>query len=211
MRKESLIVWGIAIIVLAIVIFGIFKMAGTNPNDLTLTEPVSASDHARGTSSAKAVLVEYGDYECPACYQYEPLVENLLKDESGKVNVIFRNFPLPQHANALPAAYAAEAAGLEGKFWEMHDLLYQNQNTWAPSSSAGDFFNQYAQSLGLNLAQFQKDMASGQVKDRVSHDQTTGTSASINSTPTFFLNGHMITVTSYDQFKQLIESANSGS
>lgn len=210
MKKESLIVWGIALIVLAIVVFGIYKMSGTDPNQLSLSEPVSASDHIRGNPSAKAVLVEYGDYQCPACYQYEALVQNLLKDESGKVAVVFRNFPLPQHPNALPSAYAAEAAGLQGKFWEMHDLIYQHQNDWAPSSNAADIFNQYAQTLGLNMTQFQKDTGSSQVKDRVSHDTSTGNATGVNSTPTFLLNGKSITVKSYDEFKQLVELAASG-
>ncbi len=211
MRKESIIVWGIAIIVIGIVVFGIFKMSGVNPNELTLTEAVAVSDHAEGNAQAKAVLVEYGDYQCPACGAYHPLLQQLMKDEAGKYNFVFRNFPLPQHQNAIPAAYAAEAANLQGKFWEMHDMLYEHQNDWSESSSAGDMFTQYAQTLKLDMAKFQKDMASSTVSDRVSHDLTTGQAAHVGSTPTFFLNGKSITVTSYDQLKQLVESAASGS
>ncbi|OGN27857.1 MAG: hypothetical protein A2941_00725 [Candidatus Yanofskybacteria bacterium RIFCSPLOWO2_01_FULL_49_17] len=206
MKKESLIIWGIAVVVLAIVIFGIFKMSGTDPNVLTLTEPISAADHIRGNPAGKAILVEYGDYQCPACYQYKPLIQKLLS-ESDQVKFIFRNFPLPQHANANPAHYAAEAAALQGKFWEMHDLIYQGQNAWSNASNAVAIFEGYAQTLGLDMARFRKDVASDQVKDRVARELTGGRAAGVNSTPTFFLNGKSITITSYEQFKQLVNSA----
>ncbi len=210
MRKESIIVWGVALIVVGIVVFGIFKMSGTDPSKLSLTEAVSASDHVEGNAQAKVVLVEYGDYQCPACGAYHPLLQQLLKDEAGKYAFVFRNFPLPQHQNALSSAYAAEAASLQGKFWEMHDMIYEHQKDWSEASNGPEIFAQYAQALKLDMAKYQKDIASDEVAKRVSHDLTTGQAAGINSTPTFFLNGQSITVTSYDQLKQLIESAAHG-
>ncbi|OGN33930.1 MAG: hypothetical protein A3I39_01440 [Candidatus Yanofskybacteria bacterium RIFCSPLOWO2_02_FULL_47_9b] len=186
-------------------------MSGRNPNELTLTESVSASDHAKGTASAKAVLVEYGDYQCPACYQYEPLIKKLLSESEDKVNFVFRNFPLPQHGNSNPAHYTAEAAALQGKFWEMHDIIYENQLVWSALADVESIFLGYAQTVGLDIAQYQRDIASKQVSDRVAKDLASGRASGVNSTPTFFLNGKSITVTSYEQLKQLIESAAAGS
>jgi protein-disulfide isomerase len=207
MRKESVIVWGITIAVLGAVVFGIYKTSGTNPNQLTLSEPVSASDHVRGDPNAKAILLEYSDYQCPACAQYEILLQKLLTDESVKVKIIYRNFPLSQHANALPSAYAAEASGLQGKFWEMHDMIFAHQADWSNSTTSADIFLGYAKVIGLNIAQYQKDISSPQIAERVAHDRATGEASNIIGTPTFFLNSKSITVNSYDQLKQLIETA----
>src|SRR3989344_7592164 len=117
MKKESLIVWGISAIALVAVVFGIVKMSDPRSLALSLTQPVSADDHAQGNAQAKAVLVEYGDYQCPACASYHPLLKQLMTEMNDKVNLVVRNLPLPQHANAASAAYAAEAASLQGKFW----------------------------------------------------------------------------------------------
>ena len=211
MKKESLIVWGIAVIALAGVGFGIYSMSGRNPNELVLTEPVSISDHTKGNIQSAVSLVEYGDYQCPACYQYEPLIKKLLLEEGSKFKFVFRDFPLPQHANANPAHYAAEAAALQGKFWEMHDIIYENQLAWSALADAGSTFLEYAKTIGLDITQYQRDITSKEVSDRVSKDLASGRASGVNSTPTFFLNGKSIKVTSYDQFKQLIESAAAGS
>ncbi len=207
MKKESLIVWGIGLLVLVGVVFGVMRMSNSNSLALTLPEPVTAKDHMRGSADAKAVLVEYGDYQCPACGAYHPLIKKLLTEENGKVNVVFRNFPLPQHQNAIPAAYAAEAAGMQGKFWDMFDMIYEHQSDWEDKSNAVDIFVEYAKTLRLDVLQYQKDFVSSAVRERAQHEKETGITAGINSTPTFFLNGKSITVTSYDQLKQLIEQA----
>ena len=114
------------------------------PNGDYETSGIVNGNYLPATSSAKVTLVEFGDYECPACGEYHPLVKELLTDLAGKVNFVFRNFPLSQHANAQISAQAAEAAGLQGKFWQMHDKLYESQGDWSTSTSAESIFIDYA-------------------------------------------------------------------
>jgi protein-disulfide isomerase len=141
------------------------------------------------TSSAQVTLVEFGDYECPACAQFSPLVKQLMQESGGKVNFVFRNFPLPQHKKGMISAQAAEAAGLQGKFWEMHEKLYASQLEWANSNDALSYFVGYAQSMGLNVDQFKKDMDSKEIKDKISADINDGNLIRINATPTYYVNG----------------------
>ncbi|HVU75401.1 MAG TPA: thioredoxin domain-containing protein [Candidatus Paceibacterota bacterium] len=178
----------------------------------TQTAAISGTDHVRGNTAATVTVMEYGDFQCPACGAYEPLMEQLQKDYSGKILFVFRNFPLYQiHPNAEIAAQAAEAAGLQGKYWEMHDLLYEKQNDWvnvANGSVVSDRFDAYAQSLGLDVAKFNSDINSAAVKDKVQADTTLGNQASVDHTPTFFINLTQIpNPQSYDAFKQVVDAA----
>lgn len=160
------------------------------------------------STEAKVTLVEFGDYQCPACGSYNPIVQQALKDFNGKINYAFRNFPLSQHSNAKISSYAAEAAGLQGKFWEMHDKLYETQSEWSSSSDAKSIFVGYAKGLGLNTSQFESDLTSTKVTDKVSNDQADGSLVGINQTPTFFINGVKADLAgSYDQFKSMIDAA----
>lgn len=166
-----------------------------------------------GNKNAKTTLVEYSDYECPACALFYPVVKQIVDQNPDKLVFVYRNFPLPQHQNALSAAYAAEAAGKQGKFWEMHDLLFTNQNTWASQSSttARDTFIGYATQLGLNIDQFQKDMDSQAVKDKVETDYQSGVKSGVGATPTFYLNGSkMAPPTSLNGFQNTIVQAING-
>ncbi|HVZ11390.1 MAG TPA: thioredoxin domain-containing protein [Candidatus Paceibacterota bacterium] len=207
MRKESIFIWGIMILILGAVVFGVMRFSNPDSLKLSLSEPILNTDHTTGDQSSKAVLVEYGDYQCPACGAYYPLLKQLIAEYGDRLLFVFRNYPLPQHGNAIPAAYAAEAAAKQGKFWEMHDMLYEHQNDWADSSSAEDMFVAYAQSLKLDANQFKKDVDASDVSDKVSHDLQTGTASGISATPTFFLNSSQIQPQSYDEFKQLIDAA----
>ncbi len=149
-------------------------------------------DHTAGSDANKLLLIEYGDYQCPSCGAAYPNLETLLEDYGEKFTLVFRNFPLTSiHSNALAAASAAEAAGLQGKFWEMHGMLYQNQNDWSSldASKRTEIFNQYAQTLGLNIDTFTADLASKPVSKKVQFDIALGKSLDITGTPTFFLNG----------------------
>jgi len=129
MKKESLIVWGVALVVLAIVVFGIYKLSGVDPNQLTLPEPISANDHITGNQSAKVVLVEYGDYQCPACGLYHPITKSLIEKYGEQIAFVYRHFPIRSaHKHAQIAGQAAEAAGKQDKFWEMHDKLFETQD-----------------------------------------------------------------------------------
>ena len=168
---------------------------------------IKQNDWVRGERTNKAVLVEYGDFQCPACREYEALLKQLSDEIGSQFVLVYRHFPLTQHKQAFGASQASEAAGLQGKFWEMHDLLYEKQSDWSLKSDANERFLGYAKGLGLNEAKFISDFDSEAVKQRVESDLVEAQNYRISSTPTFFLNGFVIKPTSYDNFKQLIQDA----
>lgn len=149
------------------------------------------ADHVSGSDSKKIMFIEYGDYQCPSCGSAFPNVKSLL-EEYPEVTFIFRNFPLTSiHPNARAAAAVAEAAGLQGKFWEMHDVLYEKQNDWSSldASKRTEIFNSYARDLELDMAKFGADVAGKQTNQKVNFDLALGKSVGVSATPTFFLNG----------------------
>jgi protein-disulfide isomerase len=151
----------------------------------TLTLPVSASDHAEGPADSPLTLVEYGDYQCPYCGAAYPVVKRLQKTLGKKLRFVFRNFPLTQaHPYALIAAEAAEAAALQSKFWEMHDLLFEHQALLEP-----DIIPTWAARLGLDLEKLGNDISQGVVEKRIQEDRQSGIRSGVNGTPTFFING----------------------
>lgn len=150
------------------------------------------ADHTTGSESKKILLIEYGDYQCPSCGDAYPNVKSLMEEYGEHVTLVFRNFPLTAiHPNARAAAAVAEAAGLQGKFWEMHDKLYENRNDWnsLDASKRTTVFNSYAQSLGLNMDSFNTDVAGKATSQKISFDMALGKSVDVAATPTFFLNG----------------------
>ena len=150
-----------------------------------LTSPVSARDHAQGPENAPLTLVEYGDYQCPYCGAAYPVVKQVQKALGKKLRFVFRNFPLTQmHPYALVAAEAAEAAALQGKFWEMHDIIYENQSMLEPEQLLV-----WAKELGLDLAKFETAIRKGEVTKRIKEDRTSGIASGVNGTPCFFING----------------------
>ncbi len=150
-----------------------------------LTPPLSAHDHIQGSRDAEILLVEYGDYECPYCGAAYPVVKELQKRLGHKLSLAFRNFPLANaHPHAEFAAEAAEAAAAQGKFWEMHDMLYENQAALEPANLI-----QYATKLGLDLDRFTKEMNEHVYAPRVREDFRSGVRSGVNGTPTFFING----------------------
>jgi protein-disulfide isomerase len=150
-----------------------------------LTQPVSAQDHAEGPADAPLTLVEYGDYQCPYCRAAYPVVKRLQKTLGKKLRFVFRNFPLTQaHPYALTAAQAAEAAALQGKFWEMHDLLFEEQALLKP-----EIIHSWGKRIGLDLKQFEDDIKESVVEKRIKEDRRSGIRSGVNGTPTFFING----------------------
>ncbi len=151
----------------------------------TLTQPVSARDHAQGPEDAPLTLVEYGDYQCPYCGAAYPVVKRVRKVLGKKLRFVFRNFPLTQaHPYAMVAAEAAEAAALQGKFWEMHDLLFEQQTFLEP-----DIIPLWAKRIGLNVGKFGNDIKEGGVAKRIKEDRQSGIRSGVNGTPTFYING----------------------
>jgi protein-disulfide isomerase len=150
-----------------------------------LSESPAAHDHVRGAPVAKVTLVEYGDFECPFCARAEPVVTELLAQYPKDLRLIFRHNPRNQdHPHAHQAAEAVEAAGDQGKFWEMHDLLFRNQSKLEEADLVG-----YAEKLGLDVTRFRSDLKSKAHHARVHHDELTGVESRVISTPTFFING----------------------
>jgi protein-disulfide isomerase len=148
--------------------------------------------HARGPANAAVTLEEFGDFQCPPCGGLEAPLQQIEHDYASSLRVIFRNFPFTIHEHAHQAAYAAEAAGLQGRFWEMHDLLYREQAVWAKTKDAQALFDSYAGIIGLNRERFKKDVGSEQVKDKVESDRKRGEALGVKNTPTIFLNNQSV-------------------
>jgi protein-disulfide isomerase len=151
---------------------------------MALTMPVSARDHIQGNPVAPLTLLEYGDYECPYCGAAYPIVKLVQQRMGDRLRFVFRNFPLAQaHPPAELAAEAAEAAGGQGKFWEMHDMLYEHQQALELVDISG-----YAMAIGLDMPTFEKDLAEHRYAPRVREDFKSGVRSGVNGTPTFFIN-----------------------
>lgn len=150
-----------------------------------LTQAVSERDHAKGPAAALLTLVEYGDYQCPYCGAAYPVVKRLQKTLGKKLRFVFRNFPVTQaHPYARIAAEVAEAAALQGKFWEMHDLLFEKQNDFEP-----DIVAVWAKKIGLDVEKFGNDIKQGDIAKRIKEDRQSGIRSGVNGTPTFYING----------------------
>jgi protein-disulfide isomerase len=164
--------------------------AGSPVGDVAAAQ--GGSGHIRGAADAPITLVEYGDYQCPTCGLYHPIITELLSRYNGKLKLEYHHFPLISiHPNAWIAAKAAEAAAEQGKFWEMHDLLYERQQEWSPSPNAEAIVLQYALHLGLDSNRFMQAIRSPETDARVAADVTRGNSV-VQGTPTFILNGEVI-------------------
>jgi protein-disulfide isomerase len=165
--------------------------------------------HVRGDPGAPVVLEEFGDFECLPCSRLFPALEKLEHEFGQRLVVVFRQHPLKMHRYALDAARAAEAAGLQGKFWEMHDSLYQNRATWVPAVYVRPYLNEYATALQLDLDRFKADMDGPAVARRIVADQERGDSLGIDRTPIVFVNGEKVGVTDLNEngLRGLIEKA----
>ena len=204
-KNKQLIALGVGILFIAgIVIFGNMSGAGTENTNTTIT----IEDRVKGNKNAVVKLVEYSDFQCPACGAYYPIVKQLMDEYGDKVKFTYKHFPLRRiHANADLAARAAEAAGVQGKFWEMHDMIFENQEKWS-EARAQSIFVGYAKDLGLGADKFKKDLSSKEVKAKVQNDFEEGIALGVNSTPSFFLNGEKLSgIKSYEEFKNIIENA----
>ncbi|MCL4405406.1 MAG: DsbA family protein [Patescibacteria group bacterium] len=214
---KKVLIWTVlTIAVLAtitLVILGVMQPASSTNQDFAATTApaITSTDHVEGSSNAKVSVIEYGDFQCPACGDFYPIVKQMITNYDSKIKFAFRNFPLPQHPDAQIAAQAAEAAGLQGEYWQMNNLLYEKQNEWtiaSPSIVVSQFFDSYASSLGLNVNKFNVDINSTEVLNKIKDDVAGANSAAVNHTPTFFINLKQIpNPDSYGQFKSTIDQA----
>jgi protein-disulfide isomerase len=201
----------ITLVVIIALIGGAFVLTKhkSNTSNGGSNSQVQPSNHVEGGGKSGVVLIEYGDYQCPACGQYYPIVKQVVETHKDDITFQFRNFPLVQiHLNAFAGARAAEAADKQGKFWEMHDMLYENQQSWGSANDPSSFFETYAQGLGLDVAKFKADMASQAVSDLINTDIEQGQKIGANATPTFVLDGKKLNQNprSLDEFNQLIDA-----
>lgn len=206
--------WSLLVLGIGGVIFGTIKFGGgssSSNQSASLVDTVSQSDWFKGDKDSKAILAEYSDFQCPACGYYYPMVKQLGDEFSDRIAIVYRHFPLPQHKNAKVAAYAAESAGRQEKFWDMHDMIFDNQNKWSEDGDVKNIFIGYAESLGLDMDKFKSDLESKEVKEKVDADYNSGVRSKVNSTPTFFLNGEKIqNPKGYDEFKDIINDVLGG-
>lgn len=152
---------------------------------MSLKPPVSEKDNLQGSAAAPIELVEYGDYQCPSCGLAYPVVKAIQKQMGDQLKFVFRNFPLAEeHPNATDAAIATEAAARQGKFWEMHDILFAHQSQLDKASLI-----RYAGKIGLEVKKFELDLDRQDVKNEVASDFESGVRSGVNGTPTFFING----------------------
>ena len=188
----------VVVVGLAALASGTMLYRAKRPVVLTISKELApkktdaGSIHIRGPADARVTLEEFGDFQCPPCGKLAGPIKEIEHDFDPHVRVIFHHFPLINHQHARAAAMAAEAAGMQRKFWEMHDLLYREQAIWSKATDVQPLFSSYAGMLGLNVEQFKKDMESETAKERVDADQKRGTALGVQNTPTVFLNNRAV-------------------
>jgi protein-disulfide isomerase len=180
-----------AVILIPLIMIGVFYgLAGQG--EVYPPDQVGAADHVKGNPESAVTLVVYADFQCPACANEHRVMAQAWPRIADRVQVVFRHYPLTStHRFAWTAALYAEAAGLQGRFWDMYDLLFINQAYWSNLSAVEDEFDGYLQQLGLDVEQARGDMRSERVLQKVRNDQRGGTRAGVRSTPALFVNGRM--------------------
>jgi len=210
MNKFTLTIIGLLVGIGVLIYFASAnKKANKVPVDISDLSVVSETDHVLGSRDADVVLFEYSDFECPACRAFHPLTKEITDKYGDQIAFVPRHFPLYFHQNARPAAYAAEAAGKQGKYFEMADLIFATQGDWTGKTANISLFYPYAEQLELDMDQFKADATSDEVKAKVDKDFNLGTALGVNSTPTFAINGERITQNpnTLEGFSELIDAA----
>lgn len=204
MGKKAWLIFAAAVVVLlgSLIYLSNKNKVSIDVSNVTSNSVIAATeqsggigDHAFGNTDNKVILVEYGDFQCPGCGGMYPTVKELTEKYKGELTFVFRNFPITSiHPNARAAAAVAEAAGKQGKYWEMHDKLYEGQKTWENlrSDKRTEFFEGYARDLGLNTETFMADLASTSVNQKINFDQALAKKDNVTSTPTFYLDGKLV-------------------
>jgi len=194
--KNPWLIFGGIIVLLFVGAFYIASTAGDANN-----EGIEEITHVKGNSDAEVVLVEYSDFQCPACRAMYPIIAELMEQSGESIRFEYRHFPIERaHPYAVQAATAAEAAGQQGKFYEFHDMLFENQEVWSQSPAPIAFFTQYAEELGLDMDMFKRHANASVLRDKVRSQQQEGLAVGVTGTPTMFLNGERMTYSTYDEF-----------
>lgn len=212
MTQEMKVIFSIGVLTLAILFGGVVLLSSNEqPNNNAPVDKAVLGRNAKHTVSsenAKVTIVEFADFQCPACARTQPVISQILEDYKGNINFTYRHFPLPQHRYAVLAARAAEAAGEEGKFWEMYKVLYERQTEWQDHGNAAEVFTVYATELQLNKLKFTERIKSEKYDDAIEQDKNDAITLGVNSTPTFFINGKkMYDAPTYQNLKKVIDEA----
>lgn len=200
----------VIIIVSVIAIFLGVVFFAKQGDDKSSNSSVTASEHVQGEGTSGVILVEYGDFQCPACGAYYPIVKQVKEKYGDQIKFQFRNFPIVSiHPNAMSAHRAAEAAAMQGKFWEMHDLLYESQDSWVESKNPAAIFKAYAEQIGLDVDKYSQDLVKSEVASIIQKDIQAGTDLQVKATPGFVLDGKLLSENprSLDDFVKLIDEA----
>jgi protein-disulfide isomerase len=211
-RMTKVITWAVVFAGLLLTVGAVSYRSQGEGRDMAFSDDpdiIRETDWVRGNREASVVLVEYADFQCPACVRYSAIVKQLSSEYGERVGFVFRHFPLGSiHQNAELAAKAAESAGLQGKFWEMHDLLFEQQDEWSSASDFKGMLENYSRELGLDVDRFMQDLELSSISAKVDNHYREAISLKINSTPTFFLDGRKLeSIRSYEQFRSVIEEA----
>lgn len=208
MKTETKILGVILILTAALLFGGIFLLSQSSSQD-TKEDNIFKIDYSKGqkigSDSAKVKLVEFSDFQCPACATVEPYLIKLRSYNPTQLQIIYRHFPLPQHQFARQAATLAEVAAEQGKFWEMHDKIFETQTEWSKLKDATAFFVSLARELGLDEAKVKQVMEEDIFKSTIDNDLAEGQSLKVTSTPTFFLNGRKLILQKFDDLGTLVE------
>ena len=200
MNKKSWIIFSVvAVGILALLVFTAKNSESDSLKGVDIYAVQKASDqngqiadHVFGKADSLVTLIEYGDYQCAPCASVHPLIKTVVTDYKDKIRFVFRNFPIPTlHQNALTASTVAEAAGLQDKYWEMHDKLYENQTAWADLTTDKriDYFSDLANQLKLNVSKFKSDLSLQSISDKIKYDQALAEKTGVQGTPSMYLNG----------------------
>jgi protein-disulfide isomerase len=208
-------IWGIGFVVVlggALVAMALANKSSNIPSPTgtakdTATFTITTSDNIKGSSDAKVTFVEFSDFQCPACKAYAPVLNALVDVYPNDVRVVYKHFPLKTiHYRAQAGAQAAQAAALQGKFWEMSKVLFENQEVWSKQTGT-ETFEKYAGDLGMDVSKFKQDYGSDAVKAKIDSDIKEGIDLNVNGTPTLYLNGTKIAnPSSSDEFKKIIDA-----
>lgn len=193
----------LGILISTAVLIGVAAVAMTKPTpSLSRDELIPKDAHTKGNIQAKAYLVEFSDYQCPACLAAKPIVDEVTAKHKDDLLFVYRNYPLSQHPFAMRAAETAEFAGTQGKYWEMHDLLFASQEKFSDT-----IFADLVKELKLDEKKFAEDIGKGTYKSRIGEDQAAGDRVGVNATPTFFLNGKKLDLASFDDLVTAVDDA----
>ncbi len=210
MSQEAKVLTGIGLVSILLIVGAVIFLSKSSPTPQNVISDskllVKSDSHVLGSNQAKVTIVEFGDYQCPACGQAHPIVQRILNDYKGKINFVFRTFAFLGPESTW-AGEASECAGEQGKFWEYHDYLYEHQNGENKGTFSKENLKNFAKSFKLNTEQFNLCLDTDKYSQKVSNDRADGQDLGVNSTPTFFINGEKNAgVLTLETFKSKIDS-----